>query len=211
VLLVDNSASMAASAVARPTVEDLLPLTDHLGRCGGALALGALTDRAVPFVSAEVPPPPAPPAVRNTSGLDLISQATLAAEDEDAARRYRIALNAWRARATATLDHFRAEAQPLVEPANLSTVTDIRSGLLWTDAFLLEPRPIPVEHRRLVVIGYTDGKHDADALPVLPLRSEPEFLLVGTSGQGDLPFPTVPFTSMRSAVTFALTPRRTTP
>lgn len=204
VILVDNSGSMADPTAPRPTQRDFQPLLTYLGRCGGSAAVGAITDQATAFVRIDLDAPPTPPATEEHSATDLITQAASAADDDAVLRAYRVQHAAWQAGANEKLAAFLDVLTPILEPANFSATTDLADPLAQADAFFLEPRRVPVEKRRCVLMLYGDGKADPPQ-QLSPLKSRPLFLLVNGIGLGDLQtFSVNQFGDVPSALSFAL-------
>ena len=204
VSLIDNTGSMEDPTAPRPTKADFQPLIDHLAKCGGSAAVGAVSDRATMFVRVDIDPPPRPPSAPHHAPTDLISQVADAADDDATARAYQGEVQEWQQDTDAKLATFLAEITPILEPENLTSTTDLADPLAQADLFFLEPRSAPVEKRMCVLELYGDGKSDPpQELP--PLRSRPVFLLVNGVGLGDLgAFAVTQVGDFRTALKFAL-------
>lgn len=204
VILVDNTGSMADPTAPRPTQRDLQPLLTYLAHCGGSAAIGAITDQATAFVRVDLDAPPTAPATEEHGATDLITQAASAADDDAVLRAYRVQRAAWQTIANEKLAAFLDALTPILEPANFSATTDLADPLAEADTFFLEPRRVPVEQRRCVLILYGDGKADPPQ-DLAPLKSRPLFLLVNGIGLGDLQaFSVNQFGDVPSALGFAL-------
>jgi hypothetical protein len=204
VTLIDNTGSMADPTAPRPTPQDFQPLLTYLAHCGGSAAVGAITDQATAFVRVDLEAPPTPPATEEHGATDLITQAASAADDDAVLRAYRVQRAAWQAGANEKLAAFLDALTPILDPANFSATTDLADPLAQADAFFLEPRRVPVEKRRCVLMLYGDGKADPPQ-QLSPLKSRPLFLLVNGIGLGDLQtFSVNQFGDVPSALDFAL-------
>jgi hypothetical protein len=204
VTLIDNTGSMADPTAPRPIPQDFEPLFTYLAHCGGSAAVGAITDQATAFVRVDLEPPPTPPATEEHGATDLITQAASAADDDAVLRAYRVQRAAWQAGTNEKLAAFLDVLTPILDPANFSATTDLADPLAQADTFFLEPRRVPVEKRRCVLILYGDGKADPPQ-QLSPLKSRPLFLLVNGIGLGDLQtFSVNQFGDFPSALDFAL-------
>jgi|GEM_PF-6767755 len=188
VIAIDNSASMPTSTSPRPTLADFDPLFEHIRRCGGAVAMMAITDHATPFTRLYVSPPPALHAAGAAvpDGLDFISQAQVQAVDEKNAADDAARLAAWRTSADQKIAAFRGAIEPILAPPNWSTHTNIGAMLAMADAYYLELNTIPISARQQVLFIFSDGHDDVNAKPLRSLKSRPTIYLINQIDAGDL-------------------------
>jgi len=188
VIAIDNSASMPTSTSPRPTLADFDPLFEHVRRCGGAVAMMAITDHATPFTRLYVSPPPALRAAGAAvpDGLDFISQAQVQAVDEKNAADDAARLAAWRMSAEQRIAAFRRAIEPILAPPNWSTHTNIGAMLAMADAYYLELNTIPISARQQVLFIFSDGHDDINAKPLRFLKSRPTIYLINQIDAGDL-------------------------
>lgn len=186
-ILLDNSASMPGAASPRPSEADFDKLWRHIERCGGAVAVAPIVDRAQTAKTLYVEPPPTAPTARMREDADLITQTELQAVDDQARRRYATKLAAWRERAQAKIEQFKRAIDPILNPVTWSQRTAIQPALDVMDSFFLQQNSsVPLARRRQVLLIFSDARDDASPKPLRPMKSQPVTLLINQLDLGDL-------------------------
>ena len=185
--LIDFTGSVKHFGIAKPTVQDFMPVVDLLDRIGGELAVGSIHDRpSDPLLRLRIDPPETPP-LPSSSG-DVFTRNKQRRAYRRALPAYRTREEERRARNQELVSDFRARLEKFVERARTAPNSDLWSSLRRCETFLLEAHSTRTKKTASprFIVAISDGRHNVKTSLFRPIHKTISVLAVsGVAGLGD--------------------------
>jgi hypothetical protein len=182
-ILHDKTESTSWTRTPTLTFDDLAPVIELCGQCGGELAFGLIRDQSNRSLvrlrlEAQPPEPQAAELPRNR-----FKAAQVKAEQERKRKEYEAQYDEWLGEMQARVAEFRAAVEPLLSSNADAGRTDIWGAAMRADSFLAEDDASWGQKTHRWAVFVSDGQANVQT-PFAPMRSQAKVL--GVNGSASL-------------------------
>jgi hypothetical protein len=176
----DQTGSTSWTRTPALSYDDLTPLIEVLGECGGELAFGLIRDMSNrSLVRVRLTAHPTEPLAAELPH-NRFRAALAKAEQEKNHSKFEAKYDEWLAEMQSRLAEFRAAVEPLLTPGKYADRTDIWGAVTRADAFLAEDDASWGQKTHCWAVFLSDGEANVKA-PFEQMRSKTKVLIVNGS------------------------------